>query len=83
MQVNEGEVTMPVTVEQIAAAIHRMNETERNELLRLVPELAAGEKANEPITGQRTYNFNKARQLLQDVQGNLSSTVVAERDERG
>lgn len=81
MLITENEVTMPVTVEQIAAAIHRMNEDDLNALLRLVPELAASEKDRGSNTP--TYNFDKARELLQDVKGNLSDTIIAERDERG
>jgi hypothetical protein len=82
MRANESEILMPVTVEQIAAAIHRMSKADRNELLRLVPELAASAASKRLANTIDTFNFQKVRELLQDVKGEMSDTIQEERDER-
>ncbi len=85
MQTIERAVTLPVTIEQIAAAIKQMNELERKELLRMVPELM-GETTQKPHSHTaltEKYGFKKARVVLKNLRGSLSEAVVTERDERG
>lgn len=79
MQSTGNEVTMPVTVQQIAAAIHRMSADERQELLKLAPELLAKTNVKEPAAKSMAYNFGKARRLLKEVKGELSFEITSER----
>jgi hypothetical protein len=85
MQTAERAVTLPVTIEQIASAIKQMSALERDELLRMVPELRheAGQNLSGQTTSTRSYSFKKARVVLKNLNGNLSEAVVAERDEQG
>ena len=84
MLMTDKEIAISVTIEQIATAIKQMSNSELVALLRLVPELKGNtmSKKNSP-TQARSYNFARARTVLKHVKGNLSETVVGERDERG
>ena len=80
-----AEMSIPVTLEQVAEAIRQMNALDRQRLLALITgESGLDQKANQEQLGHdySDYSFSKSREILKVVPGSLSDQIISDREDR-